>query len=225
VGHLVTLRVLLVDDDPLVRSGLRAILSADPEIEVVGEAGDGRAALAAVRDIRPDVVLMDLQMPVMGGVEATAHLAAEPQGPPVVVLTTFHLDEHVTGALRAGASGYLLKDAPPAEVARAVHAAVAGESVLSPAVARAVIDRLGDDSADLRAAAARERLAALTEREREVAVEVGAGRSNAEVGATLFMSEATVKAHVSRALTKVGAANRVQLAILVHEADLGGAPH
>jgi DNA-binding NarL/FixJ family response regulator len=221
----VTLRVLLVDDDALVRAGLRIILSADAGLAVVGEAADGRAALARVRELRPDVVLMDLQMPVMDGVEATGLLAREPQPPAVVVLTTFHLDHYVAGALRAGASGYLLKDAPPEDIARAVHSAAAGDAVLSPAVARTVIDRLTEDRltedrGGERTAAALGRLAALTDREREVAVQVAGGLSNADIGTALHMSEATVKAHVSRALAKVAATNRVQLALLVHEAGL-----
>lgn len=204
-------RVLLVDDDALVRGGLRTILSADPLIEVVGEAANGQEALDQVTALAPDVVLMDLQMPVMDGVTATTHLTARADPPKVVVLTTFHLDEHVLGALRAGADGYLLKDTPPLEIARAVHTVLRGESLLSPAVTRTVIEQLVADPPVARNRAA---LDALTDREREVVAEVASGKQNSEIAAALFMSEATVKAHVSHALTKTGSTNRVQLAIL-----------
>lgn len=214
------LRVLLVDDDALVRSGLRVVLSADPTLQVVGEAADGQAAVQAVRELRPDVVLMDIQMPVLDGVAATALVRALPDPPAVLVLTTFHADHYVLGALRAGASGFLLKDTPPVDIARAVHVVADGDALLSPAVTRTVISRFSRDDGSGRRDDARRRLAVLTEREREVAVELGAGRSNADIATVLFMSEATVKAHVSRALTKTGSSNRVQVAILVHDAGL-----
>ena len=213
-------RVLLVDDDALVRAGLRMILSADPAIEVVGEAADGAAALAAVAEVRPQVVLMDIRMPELDGITATARLRRLPAPPQVVVLTTFGLDEYVLGALRAGASGFLLKDTAPTEIVQAVHTVAAGAAMLSPGVTRTLLERFADGAADSRREAAAERLALLTEREREVAIEVARGQSNAEVAARLYMSEATVKAHVSRLLTKLDAGNRVQVAIIVHDAGL-----
>lgn len=215
-----TLRVLLVDDDPLVRAGLRTILSAASDLRVVGEAGDGAAALAGVRAHRPDVVLMDVRMPGLDGIDATGRIGVLDDPPKVIVLTTFQLDEYVFGALRAGASGFLLKDTPPTDIIRAVRLVAAGEAMLSPSVTRTLIERFGADPAAPRRAAAEEAVRTLTGREREVATEVALGRSNAEVAARLFMSEATVKAHVSRVMAKLGAANRVQVAITVRDAGL-----
>jgi DNA-binding NarL/FixJ family response regulator len=214
------LRVLLIDDDALVRAGLKMILSSADDIEVVGEADDGGAAVAAVTRHRPDVVLMDIRMPTVDGITATERLRALPDPPQVVVLTTFHADDYVLRALRAGASGFLLKDTAPAEILRAVRLVHGGEAMLSPSVTRTLLGHVGDGAADSRRTSARERLDALTEREREVAIAVGAGASNAEVAGQLYMSEATVKAHVSRLLAKLGAANRVQVAIVVHDAGL-----
>ena len=213
-------RVLLVDDDALVRAGLRMILSADPTIETVGEAPHGRAALDEVARLAPDVVLMDIRMPEMDGITATARLRALPHPPQVIALTTFHLDDYVLGALRAGASGFLLKDTAPGEIVQAVHTVAAGDAMLSPAVTRTLIERITSEPVDHRKAVAIDRLTRLSEREREVAVEVARGRSNAEVGTRLYMSEATVKAHVSRLLSKLDASNRVQVAIVVHDAGL-----
>ena len=210
-------RVLVVDDDAMVRAGLRMVLSADPTIEVVGEAVDGRAALDRVGQVDVDLVLMDLQMPVLNGVDATRELRKRPGAPPVLVLTTFHVDEYVVQALEAGASGYLLKDTAPEEIARAVHVAAAGDAVFSAAIAKTLVTRIGE-SLDPRAADARRRLAVLTDREREVAEAVAEGGSNAAVAAALFMSEGTVKTHVSRILTKTGTENRVQIALLVYRA-------
>jgi len=215
---MVRLRVLLVDDDALVRAGLRMILSSAEDLEVVGEADDGARAVAAVREHRPDVVLMDIRMPEMDGITATAALRRLDPPPRVIVLTTYQADEYVLSALRAGADGFLLKDTPPAEIVTAVRLVCSGEAMLSPSVTRTLLSHFGDaDAADRRRLASR-RLAALTDREREVAVAVGSGASNAEVAASLFMSEATVKAHVSRLLAKLDVANRVQIAIVVHEA-------
>ncbi len=211
-----TLDVLLADDDPLVRAGLKMILSAAGDLRVTGEAPDGAAALAAVTASRPDVVLMDIRMPDMDGIEATGKIRALPDPPQVIVLTTFHLDEYVFGALRAGAGGFLLKDTPPADIAAAIRLVAAGDAMLSPAVTRTLLERFGDPRPERKAATLRE----LTPRELEVATEVARGHSNAEIGTRLYMSEATVKAHVSRVLVKLGVTNRVQVAIAVRDAGL-----
>jgi RNA polymerase sigma factor (sigma-70 family) len=217
-------RVLLVDDDPLVRSGLRIMLSGDGDIEVVGEAGDGAEVPAAVAEHRPDVVLMDVRMPGTDGIAATEALRGDGSGPQVLVLTTFDADATVVRALRAGAAGYLLKHTAPERIVEAVRRAAAGEPVLSPSVARALMDRVAGTDPVERAEApsrrerARERLALLTEREREVAEAVTAGLSNAEIAERLYMSMGTVKAHVSSALTKLDLSGRVQLALLTHDA-------
>jgi DNA-binding NarL/FixJ family response regulator len=214
-----TVKVLLVDDDALVRAGLRMILSSAEDLEVIGEAGDGAGAIEAVREHRPDVVLMDIRMAGMDGITATAALRRLAAPPQVVVLTTFQADEQVLSALRAGASGFLVKDTPPTDIIAAVRRVATGEAILSPSVTRTLLTHLGDPAADDRRRAAAERLATLTDRELEVARAVGTGASNAEVAATLFMSEATVKAHVSRLFSKLAVTNRVQIAILVHDAD------
>jgi DNA-binding NarL/FixJ family response regulator len=218
-GRHATLRVLLVDDDPLVRAGLRMILSSASDLEVVGEAADGAAALIAASQ-RPDVVLMDVRMPGVDGITATGRIAALPYPPQVIVLTTFHLDEYVVGALRAGASGFLLKDTPPADIVRAVRLVAAGEAMLSPSVTRTLIDHFSAEPALSRRASAQEFLRGLSDREREVAAQVGRGLSNADIARQLYMSEATVKAHLSRVLTKLNATNRVQVAIVVRDAGL-----
>ena len=212
-------RVLLVDDDALVRAGLRIILSSAHDLEVVGEVNDGAHAVAAVREHRPDVVLMDIRMAEMDGIAATAALRRLDPPPQVIVLTTFQADEQVMSALRAGASGFLVKDTPPAEIINAVRLVAAGDAIISPSVTRTLLAHFGDTRASERQSAAAERLATLTDREREVAAAIGSGASNAEVAASLFMSEATVKAHVSRLFTKLDATSRVQIAILVHDAD------
>jgi DNA-binding NarL/FixJ family response regulator len=214
------LRVLLADDDPLVLAGLRTILSAADDLVIVGEAADGAAAVAAAGERRPAVVLMDIRMPGVDGIAATSQITARPDPPKVIVLTTFHLDDYVLSALRAGASGFLLKDTPPADIIRAVRLVAAGEAMLSPAVTRTLIEQFGADQPAPRRAAARQALQALTDRERDVAAEVAQGRPNAEIAARLYMSEATVKAHVSRVLAKLGAANRVQVAIMARDAGL-----
>lgn len=215
------IRVLIVDDDPLVRAGLTLILGAVSDISIVGEGADGDEGAALALQLRPDVVLMDIRMPVRDGLSATVELAAPSDGPRVIVLTTFDNDELVIHALRAGAAGFLLKDTPPHRLIDAVRAAAAGEPVLSPRVAAQLIEAAtsmerGDE--DTRAAA-RRALSTLTERELEVARAVATGRTNAEIAAELFMALTTVKSHVGRALTKVGAENRVQLALLVRDAD------
>jgi len=216
------IRVVLVDDDALVRSGLRMMLAGAAGIEVVGEADDGRGALGAVDRHRPDVVLMDIRMPQVDGIEATRLLRSQPDPPAVLVLTTFDADELVLRALRAGAAGFLLKDTPPAEIVRAIELVAAGDSMLSPAVTRQLIALVARDSdADVRRDGARDALATLSAREHEVALAVGQGRSNAEIAAELHMSVATVKAHVSRLLSKLDVDNRVQIALLVQDAGRG----
>jgi len=217
-GMTTAIRVLLIDDDPLVRAGLRMILSSAEDLTVVGEVRDGAQAVQAVREHRPDVVLMDIRMPELDGISATKQLRELPQPPQVIVLTTFHLDDYVIRALRVGASGFLLKDPPPTDIVNAVRVVATGEAMLSPAVTRSLLARLADTAINDRRAAATARLAALSDREREVAVAVAAGGSNADIAAQLYLSEATVKAYVSRLLTKLDAANRVQIAILVHDA-------
>lgn len=211
-------RVLLIDDDALVRAGLRLILSSADDIDVVGEGADGTAAVAAVQAHGPDVVLMDIRMPQMDGITATTALRRLERPPQIIVLTTFQADRQVVAALRAGASGFLVKDTPPTEIIKAIRLVAGGDAIVSPSVTRTLLSHFGDSEATQRHLAAAEQLAALTDREREVAVAVGAGASNAEIAASLFMSEATVKAHVSRLLSKLDAANRVQVAILVHDA-------
>jgi DNA-binding NarL/FixJ family response regulator len=209
------IRVLLVDDDALVRSGLRMMLSGS--VEIVGEAEDGREVLGAIDRHRPDVVLMDIRMPHLDGIEATRLVRSQPSPPAVVVLTTFDADELVLRALRAGAAGFLLKDTPPPEIVRAIEHVHAGEGMLSPTVTRRLIALVaGDDGG--RRDAARARLETLSAREREVAEAVGRGAANAEIAAELHMSVATVKAHVSRLLAKLALDTRVQLALLVQEA-------
>ena len=216
------IRVLLVDDDALVRSGLRMMLAGAERIEVVGEADDGRAVLGAVDRHRPDVVLMDIRMPQLDGIAATRLLRAQPDPPAVVVLTTFDADDLVLRALQAGAAGFLLKDTPPAEIVRGIELVHGGDSMLSPAVTRRLIALVaGDGDAAERHEQARARLATLSAREHEVALAVGRGRANAEIAAELHMSVATVKAHVSRLLTKLEVDNRVQVALLVQDATAG----
>jgi DNA-binding NarL/FixJ family response regulator len=212
------MNVLLVDDDPLVRAGLRMILSAASDVTVIGEAEDGAAAVAAATKYRPDVVLMDVRMPKVNGIDATARLGELPDPPKVIVLTTFQLDEYVFGALGAGASGFLLKDTPPDDIIRAIRLVAAGEAMLSPSVTRTLIEKFGADASAGKRAQARELVRGLTGRERDVAMEVGQGRSNADIATSLYMSEATVKAHVSRVLAKLGVTNRVQVALLVRDA-------
>jgi DNA-binding NarL/FixJ family response regulator len=213
-------RVLIVDDEALVRAGLKLILESADDLEVVAEAEDGADVVEAVQRHRPDVVLMDIRMPRLDGLAATTRLQSLPAAPKVVVLTTFDLDDYVFRALQAGASGFLLKDTPPRELVQAVRVVAAGEAMLSPTVTRRLIGHFAADGRTDRQRTARERLAALTERELEVLAAVGRGLSNAEIGRELYMSEATVKAHVSRVLVKLDATNRVQVAIVAHDAGL-----
>ncbi len=221
-------RVVLVDDDALVRTGLRLILGGAPDIEVVGEAEDGRAGIALVDRERPDVVLMDIRMPVLDGLSATRAIldGARPGtgAPYVIVLTTFDTDEMVLEALRVGASGFLLKSTRPERLVEAIHLVAAGEPILSPSVTAQLIASVaagvGAAGADLRRAKAQARLAPLTDREQEVAVAIGRGWTNAEIAGRLYLGVPTVKAHVSRILAKAGVENRTQVALLVHDAGL-----
>ncbi|GAA1289920.1 response regulator transcription factor [Pseudonocardia aurantiaca] len=212
--------VLVVDDDPVVRFGLVMMLRGAPDIRVVAEAGNGTEVLPLVDRHAPDVVLMDIRMPVMDGLAATEALRARPRSPQVIVLTTFDADSHVLRALRAGAAGFLLKDTPPDEIVTAVRQVACGRPVLSPDVTRRLIARVAESDKDRRRDAARARLALLGEREREIAVEVGRGSANAEIAAALYVSVPTVKTHVSAILTKLGLNNRVQIALLAHDAGL-----
>ncbi|MGO1166605.1 MAG: response regulator [Janibacter sp.] len=217
--------VVLVDDDAMVRTALSMILGGAPEITVVGQAEDGRHGLSVIAEHSPDVVLMDIRMPRLDGLAATEELVRSGSPSKVIVLTTFDADDDVMRALQHGADGFLLKDTPPDRLVEAVRHVAAGSSILSPTVTTRVLEsvrgasRQGDDDSR---AAARARLSELTDRELEVARAVGAGWSNAEISRQLYLSVATVKAHVGRILDKLDADNRVQVAIVVHEARLGG---
>ena len=214
------IRVLIVDDDALVRAGLSMMLAGTDDIRVVAEASDGAEVESAVDAYQPDVVLMDIRMPGVDGLAATERLRAREDAPQVIVLTTFDADDHVLRALRAGAAGFLLKDTPPPEIMRGIRLVAAGEAMLSPAVTRRLIEHVADDGLGARRARARELLERLTEREREVAIAIGQGKSNADIAAELYMSVATVKAHVSRLLAKLELGNRVQIALLAHDAGV-----
>jgi len=212
-----SIRVLIVDDQELVRTGFRLFLETQPGLAVVGEAGDGEEAIERVRELRPDVVLMDIRMPTMDGVEATAKLtsgAIEP-APRVLVLTTFDLDEYVFGALRAGAAGFLLKDAPRERLIEAIRVVHSGEALLSPSITRRLIEDFAARNDPIKPAAAV--LAELTPREREVLVLVAHGLSNAEIAARLVVTEATVKSHVGAVLLKLGLRDRVQAVVFAYE--------
>jgi DNA-binding NarL/FixJ family response regulator len=214
------IRVLIVDDDALVRSALSMMLAGSDDIRVVAEASDGAQVPAAVDAYAPDVVLMDIRMPGVDGMAATEELRRREDAPQIIVLTTFDADDHVLRALRAGAAGFLLKDTAPPDILRAIRLVAAGEAMLSPAVTRRLIEHVADDGFGGRRARARELLDRLTDREREVAVAIGQGKSNAEIAAELYMSVATVKAHVSRLLQKLDLDNRVQIALLAHDAGV-----
>jgi DNA-binding NarL/FixJ family response regulator len=211
-------RVLIVDDDALVRTGLTMMLREFDDLVVVGAVDDGTGVLAAVNQHRPDVVLMDIRMPGMDGLAATEQLRARRDPPEVIVLTTFDTDRHIRRAMRAGASGFLLKHTPPAQIANAVRLVAAGEPMLSPDVARRVMAFAADTDPDPRGERARQLLGRLSDGERAVAALVGQGRTNSEIGQELLMSTATVKAYMSRILTKLDLNNRVQVALLVHDA-------
>jgi DNA-binding NarL/FixJ family response regulator len=210
--------VLLADDQSLVRAGFRMILESEPDIEVVGEAENGEQAAAAARRLRPDVVLMDIQMPGADGLRATRLITSSPElGSRVVILTTFERDDYVFEALRSGASGFLLKNAPPEELVHAIRVVAAGDALLAPSVTRRIIAQFVRRAPDPEPAA---RLEALTQREREVLVLLARGRSNAEVAHELVVSEGTVKTHVSSVLSKLGLRDRVQAVVLAYESGL-----
>jgi DNA-binding NarL/FixJ family response regulator len=215
-----TIRVFVVDDQQLVRGGFRMLVDSQPDMTVVGEAGDGGEAVQRLSATAADVVLMDVRMPRMDGVEATRAITARGEVPRVVVLTTFDLDEYVFAAIKAGAAAFLLKDAPPEDLLAAIRTVHAGDSVVAPSTTRRLLDRFAavlpdgpDESPD-------DRLAGLTDREREVLVHIGRGRSNTEIAADLVVAEATVKTHVGRLLAKTGSRDRVQLVVLAYETGL-----
>ncbi|MFR0354425.1 response regulator [Streptomyces sediminimaris] len=213
------IRVLLADDQSLVRAGFRALLDAQPDIEVAGEAADGAQALSKVRELRPDVVLMDIRMPALDGLAATRRITGEEElrSVKVVMLTTFELDEYVFEAIRSGASGFLVKDTEPEELLRAVRAVVEGDALLSPGVTRRLIAEFAARSKEPAAAGV---LGELTEREREVMALVGIGLSNEEIARRLVVSPLTAKTHVSRTMVKLGARDRAQLVVLAYESGL-----
>lgn len=213
------IRVVLADDQLLVRAGFRALLDAQPDIEVAGEAADGEEAVRLVSDVRPDIVLMDIRMPVLDGLAATRRITGDPRlgEVKVVMLTTFELDEYVFEAIRSGASGFLVKDTEPDELLRAVRAVVGGDALLSPGVTRRLIAEFAARSKE---PAAAEGLAGLTEREREVMALVGIGLSNEEIARRLVVSPLTAKTHVSRTMVKLGARDRAQLVVLAYESGL-----
>ncbi|MEU7892985.1 response regulator transcription factor [Nonomuraea sp. NPDC049152] len=219
-----TIRVLLVDDQPLLRTGFRLILEAEPDIAVVGQAGDGKGALDQARALLPDVVLMDIRMPGVDGIEATRRIvrdaAANAHVPKVLVLTTFDLDEYIVEALRSGASGFLLKDVPPDELVQAIRVVAAGDAIVAPSVTRRLLDRFAAKLPSAYQQTTPARLDRLTERELEVLKLIAKGMSNAEIAAKLVVSETTVKTHVGNVLTKLGLRDRVQAVVLAYETGL-----
>ncbi|TDE38798.1 response regulator transcription factor [Nonomuraea mesophila] len=213
------LRIVIVDDDPMVRTGLSLILGGEPDLELAGEAADGRQAMTVIRDLRPDIVLMDIRMPHQDGLTTTELLLRNPSPPKILVLTTFDADDMVLRALQLGAHGFLLKDTPPPKMIEAVRACARGEPVLSPSVAQQVI-AAATGRHDPRRPQALEELSRLTEREREVAIEIAKGGSNTEIAAGLCVSVATVKANITRIFAKLGTDNRVHVAMKVRDAGL-----
>jgi len=215
------IRVMLVDDQALVRAGFRMVLDAEPDIEVVAECSDGQAALDAIPGRDVDVVLMDIRMPRLDGIEATRRIVARPEPRPrVLVLTTFDLDEYVFAALRVGAAGFLLKDAGPAELLAAIRAVHSGDAVVAPGPTRRLLDRFVSVLPAMPGSDGRERLGVLTEREREVLEAVGRGLNNAEIAVALHVAEATVKTHIGRVLAKLGLRDRVQMVVLAYETGI-----
>ena len=214
----VSIRVFLADDQELVRAGLAMIVDSQDDLQVVGAAGDGESAVRAVIGARPDVVLMDVRMPVLDGIQAAARILAYPDPPKIVMLTTFDVDEHAFAALRAGASGFLLKNARAEEVVQAIRAVHRGDAVVAPSTTRRLLDQVAGSLPGPHRPPPE--IARLTEREREVMLEVARGASNAEIAAHLFLSEATVKTHVGRLLTKLGLCDRVQVVVLAYESGL-----
>ncbi|MCX5174996.1 response regulator [Streptomyces virginiae] len=219
------IRVLLVDDQPLVRSGLRVLMADTADLEVVGEAGTGTDGVRLAAELRPDVVVMDIRMPGMDGIEATGLITAEAQDVKVLVLTTFDEDDHVYGALRAGASGFAVKDMAVEEILAAIRVIAAGDALIAPGVTRRLIaDFVRAPGPTAPEARAPRPVVGITEREREVLTLVGRGRSNGEIAEELFISAATAKSHVSRLFTKLGARDRVQLVIMAYEMELVSPP-
>lgn len=217
-----TIRVFLVDDQELVRAGFRMLIDSQPDLSVVGEAGDGQEAVAALGRTEADVVLMDVRMPRMDGVEATELIAGRPGAPRVIVLTTFDLDEYAFAAIRAGAAAFLLKDARPEDLLTAIRTVHAGDSVVAPSTTRRLLEHFAASAPATAGPAIEGRLEALTEREREVLTLVGRGLSNTEIAETFVVAEATVKTHVGRLLAKTGSRDRVQLVVLAYETGLVG---
>jgi DNA-binding NarL/FixJ family response regulator len=211
------IRLLIVDDDPLVRNGLRTMLGGTADLLIVGEATNGTQVAAAVDRLRPDLVLMDIRMPEMDGLVATQQLRRRPDAPQVIILTTLDTDENVLAALRAGAGGFLLKATPPAEIVHAIRRVAAGEPILSPDIMRKLIAHVADDSAPTRQRRAQDQLSRLSERELEVAMAISEGKTNAQIAQELFLSVPTVKAHITRLLAKLDLNNRVQIALLAHD--------
>ena len=209
-----TIRILVADDQPLVRAGIRRVIETDPTLAVVGEAADGHEAVALTKALQPDIVLMDIRMPILDGIEATARLVAGETDARIVILTTFGLDEYVLGALRAGASGFVLKEAPPEEILDAIHVVAKGDALIAPAVTRTVIEELGRRPVRAELAG---RLDELTPREREVLALLARGLSNAEIAAALVVGEGTVKTHVAHLLAKLGVRDRVQAVVYAYE--------
>ena len=214
------LRVLIADDQSLMRDGLQTILQLEEDIEVIATAENGEEACRLAEALHPDLVLMDIRMPVLDGLEATTRILADPNPPRIIILTTFDADEYVVRALAAGATGFLLKDTPPADIVDAIIKVAGGEPMLSPTITTQLIRQVTESATDARQNEATDRVALLTERELEVAQAIGRGASNAEIAQELFMSVATVKAHISHLFDKLNASNRVQVAITIHDAGL-----